>query len=194
MIYITAIVTAIALYICVLVIVDFLKKKSRFANFQSEALLLYSTLKNIERTPDQEKTYAILRVIKKEWDVIPRKQDIRPREPDGSDRLVVRDFLVKGMLFAPNYVKKRVDDGVPVNDPIVIEHEPDNVHSKHAVKVIWRGFAIGYAPDSVGADLLPYLEDGRFICGKVLQTTYVGLKSDSYDIPSVRCRIYLLKE
>ncbi|MEW6677121.1 MAG: HIRAN domain-containing protein [Pseudomonadota bacterium] len=55
-----------------------------------------------------------------------------------------------------------------VGDVLTLEREPDNPYDPRAVRVLWRGSQIGYAPRADNADLARFMDKGTPVEGRIL--------------------------
>lgn len=56
-----------------------------------------------------------------------------------------------------------------VGDVLTLSREPDNPHDSRAVRVLWHGVQIGYAPRLENADLARFMDRGVRVEGRILQ-------------------------
>jgi hypothetical protein len=65
-------------------------------------------------------------------------------------------FKVAGVQFRPNYKEavKKIEEG----DAATLEAEPTNKFDPNAVKIVCKGFFIGYVPKKFSSDISAFLE------------------------------------
>jgi hypothetical protein len=55
-----------------------------------------------------------------------------------------------------------------VGDVLTLSREPDNPYDSRAVRVLWHGVQIGYAPRLDNADLARFMDQGVKVEGRIL--------------------------
>jgi hypothetical protein len=55
-----------------------------------------------------------------------------------------------------------------VGDALVLQREPDNPYDRRAVRVLWHGVQIGYAPRADNIDLARFMDQGLRVQGRIL--------------------------
>jgi hypothetical protein len=55
-----------------------------------------------------------------------------------------------------------------VGDVLTLHREPDNPHDSRAVRVLWHGAQIGYAPRADNVDLARFMDKGVKVQGRIL--------------------------
>ena len=55
-----------------------------------------------------------------------------------------------------------------VGDRLELAREPDNPHDPRAVRVMWHGVQIGYAPRVDNVDLARFMDQGVAVAGRIL--------------------------
>ena len=98
-----------------------------------------------------------------------------------SVRIVVQHAPLAGFVY---YDGKAVWDQMKAGDRLALVREPGNPHDANAVRLEWKGHALGYVPRKENADLARQMDHGAPVEAHItdLQRAANGRHRISYEI------------
>jgi len=83
-------------------------------------------------------------------------------------RIIVRQSPLAGFQY---YDGKVLWDNMRVGDVLVLVREPQNPHDANAVRVEWKGQALGYVPRRDNADVARQMDRGEKLQARIIRLT-----------------------
>jgi len=83
-------------------------------------------------------------------------------------RIIVQQSPLAGFQY---YDGKVLWDNMRVGDVLVLVREPQNPHDANAVRVEWKGQALGYVPRRDNADVARQMDRGEKLQARIIRLT-----------------------
>ena len=83
-------------------------------------------------------------------------------------RIIVQQSPLAGFQY---YDGKVLWDDMRVGDVLVLVREPQNPHDANAVRVEWKGQALGYVPRRDNADVARQMDRGEKLQARIIRLT-----------------------